>query len=161
MRKLKEKIPAAELFNLYSDDVLRYALSILKNLEEARDIRQEVFLKFLESADSYEERCNQKTWLFTITRNQCYNLLKRASGKNTGLEKIILLHRDNENINDIITMRDALSKLSAEESEMVYLKDFERYSYREMAVILDISVDNVKVKLFRTKQKLRKLIGEK
>ena len=50
---------------------------------------------------------------------------------------------------DNISLNEAISKLDPEEFEIIYLREYACHSYKEMAEILGISVDNVKVKLFR------------
>ena len=51
---------------------------------------------------------------------------------------------------------DAVKKLNKEEYELIYLREFACHSYLEISEILGISVDNVKVKLFRVRDQLRK-----
>ena len=48
-----------------------------------------------------------------------------------------------------------MNRLSAEQSELIYLKDYEGYSYKEIAELTGLSFENVKIKLFRARQQLR------
>ena len=57
-----------------------------------------------------------------------------------------------------ISVRDALTKLPVDLSELIYLKEYEGYSYSEISVITGLSVENVGVKLFRAKKILRKYL---
>ena len=76
MTEHKESRTVAELFELYSNDILRFAYSILRDIEEAKDVLQDVFLKYQNNEENFKRDCNYNTWLFTITRNTCYNRLK-------------------------------------------------------------------------------------
>ena len=63
------------LYNLYVDDCLRLAVSFTKNIADAEDITQKVFVKL------YNELCNKKgvfnkSWLLKVTANECKNLIR-------------------------------------------------------------------------------------
>ena len=159
MVKSKTKPDVEELFGAYSDDIIRYAFSILGNIEDAKDTLQDVFLKYQLHLDSFNEQCSYKTWLFTITRNVCYNKLRAASRNNIGLDNISFNLYDGENIDDLISLKDAIKQLDPTENEMIYLRDYEGFSYQEIADLLEISLSNVKVRLFRTKKKLKTILN--
>ena len=160
MIELKEKKAVVDLFNIYSNDIMRYALSIVHNIEEAEDIVQDVFLKYQLYEKSFNNECNYKTWLFTITRNICYNKLKEAHNKTRNFDEIEINHSYNVNYEEMLSLKKAMSTLSADENELIFLRDYEKYSYKELANILDLSIDNIKVKLFRVKKKLKKILEE-
>jgi RNA polymerase sigma-70 factor (ECF subfamily) len=154
---LEKKKPVKELFESYSNDILHYSLSILKDYDDAKDAVQDVFAQFLKTEDAFRGECSYKTWLLTITRNYCY---KKLNNKSTQLQKI----DDNSsityemNIDTSISLNDALAGLSDDEYEIIYLREYAGYSYQEIAEILQISMDNVKIKLFRVRQRLRKYL---
>lgn len=146
-----------ELFNLYSNDVLNYSMSILKDYDEAKDAVQEVFVRYIKNEDSFRGDCSYKTWLLTITRNYCFKKLNgRVNHTETIDENFFETHEPS--IETKITLNDAMAKLSTEEYELIYLRDYECHTYQEMAVILGITVDNVKVKLFRVRKHLKKYL---
>ena len=152
----KEKT-VTELFNSYSNDVLNYSMSILKNYDEAKDAVQEVFIRYIKNEDSFRGDCSYKTWLLTITRNYC---LKKLNGKASQTVTIdeSFVGTPELSIETKITLNEALAKLSTEEYELIYLRDYECHTYQEMALVLGISIDNVKVKLFRVRKHLRKYL---
>lgn len=155
----KQNISAAELYKQYSDDIFRYAFSILRNYEAARDALQEVFKRYVESENNYREECNHKTWLFTITRNYSYDKLKEKRNSNIPLEDLSGLSYSHADLDDLISLREALLQLSEEQNELIYLRDYEGYTYQEIAAFTEQSVDNVKIKLFRAKKKLKELLN--
>ena len=160
MIETKEYPVTAELFEQYSNDILRYAFSILRNTEDAKDVLQDVFLKYQRSEENFRGECSYKSWLFTITRNACYDRLKARRNK-VEIEELKYEPAPEVNLDNLITLNSALARLSAEENEIIYLKDFERYTCREIAGLLGLSITNTKTKLFRAKMKLRKMVREK
>ena len=59
-----------------------------------------------------------------------------------------------------ISIQNALKKVSKESSELLYLKEYEGYSYAEISEITNLTVENIAVKLFRVKKQLRKYLKD-
>jgi RNA polymerase sigma factor (sigma-70 family) len=146
-----------ELFEKYSNDILHYSMSLLKDTDDAKDALQEVFVKFINSYDSFRGECSYKTWLLIITRNYCFQKLNGKAGKPVSIEEN-LSESYEPNLEEKITLDNAIKKLSSEEYELIYLREYACHSYKEMAEILGITIDNVKVKLFRVREHLRKYL---
>lgn len=160
MEKEIINISLKELYEEYSEDIFRYSYSILKKYEEARDIVQEVFLHHLENEKSFKGDCSYKTWLFIIARNLCYSRLRSKSFNNDRIENHIIKKNYTEIYDINISIRHALMKISNENSELLYLKEYGGYSYREISKITNLSVENIAVKLYRTKKLLRKYLKD-
>lgn len=145
------------LFREYSENVFNYSFSLLKNHDDADDAVQEVFMRLLKSKDSFKGNCSHKTWIMIITRNYCFTKL---NGKGRLPERIDdnLQKTDNLSIETRISLDEALGKLTAEEFELIFLREYEKYAYQEIAEIIGTSVDNIKVKLFRVRQQLKKYL---
>jgi len=145
-----------ELYRLYSTDVFNYSKSLLKNKDDASDAVQDIFAKYFETRESFKGECSIKTWLLVLTRNYCYRKLNK---KHT-VESI----EDNQHLSieydfySQIEMEEALKCLNTDEYEIIYLREFGGYSYSEIGEILEIKVENVKIRLFRVRQKLKKFI---
>ena len=146
-----------ELFELYSGDILNYSMSLLKDSDDAKDAVQEVFVRFINTQNTFRGECSYKTWLLVITRNYCY---KKLNGRASNLIRIDenLSEKFDAKLDEKITLNDAMKLLSKEEQELIYLREYACHSYKEMAEIMGISVDNVKVKLFRVREQLRKYL---
>jgi RNA polymerase sigma-70 factor (ECF subfamily) len=69
----------AELVDKYKQPVLNMAARTLRNLDEAEDVAQNVFIQAYKAAGRYEVTARFSTWLFTIARNACLNELRRRS----------------------------------------------------------------------------------
>lgn len=147
-----------DLFEKFSTDIFRYAGSILKDSDEAKDVVQDVFVKYAENESSFKHECSQKTWLLVITRNCCLNRLKKSERKNERIEDQVFEKPYETDYDTMISLDEALKMLIPEHNELLYLKEFEKYSYKEIADITGQSVENVKIKLFRARQHLRKIL---
>ena len=72
------------LVDRHQQSVFRFASGLVGNREEAEDVTQEAFLAAFANLSGYDSsRAAFSTWLFTIARNRCINLLKRASADRT------------------------------------------------------------------------------
>jgi len=154
---VKEEKLFKELFSSYSDDILNYSMSLLKDSDDAKDAVQEVFIRFINSQSSFRGDCSYKTWLLVITRNYCYKKLNGKTNQPVLIDENFP-HTYEPKLEEKITLNDALKKLKHEEFELIYLREYACHSYQEIAEILGISVDNVKVKLFRVREQLRKYL---
>ncbi len=153
-----EEFSLPKLYEKFSSDIFKYSLSILKHYEEAQDAVQEVFVKYAERENSFKKECSQKTWLLIIARSYCYNRLKSKNFNNERLDDSFIQSYtvDFESLMDI---RNALLQLSEEFNELIFLKDYSGYSYKEIAEITELSIENVKIKLFRARQQLKKYLS--
>jgi len=156
----KENIPIADVFKLHAEDIFRYSYSILRSAYEAQDAVQEVFLKYAESKNIFREECSIKTWLFTITRNYCYDITRKKKHSAEKIQEDILFSVDNPDYENLISLKEAMKELTSEQNEIIYLRDYEGYTYKEIAEVTGQSLENVKIKLFRAKQSLRKILLE-
>lgn len=146
-----------ELYNQYSNDILNYSMSLLKDSDDAKDALQEVFVRFINSHKSFRGECSYKTYLLVITRNYCYKKLNGRAGRIIPIDEA-LIHPFDSKLDEKITLNDAMKSLNREDFEIIYLREFACHSYQEIADILGISIDNTKVKLFRVREQLRKYL---
>jgi len=61
---------------------------------------------------------------------------------------------DHENIEANISLTDAISKLTVEENELLYLKEYAGYTYKKISEILEINVNTLKTKLFNIRKQI-------
>jgi RNA polymerase sigma-70 factor (ECF subfamily) len=158
LKNTGKELSLPELYEKYSADVFKYSLSILKAEEEAKDAVQEVFVKYAESESSFRRDCSQKTWLLVITRNYCFNRIRHSSFRQNGYGAVAEQGNYEVDFESIISLREALKMLTPEQSELIYLKEYEGYSYREIAELTEQSLENVKIKLFRARKRLRDIL---
>lgn len=148
----------SDIFNRYSDDILKYSLSILKDQDEAKDAVQEIFIRYINSRDSFRGDCSEKTWLLTITRNYCFKQLSKTKRNSVNIPDDYPCLYDPK-LDTLITLKDAINNLASEEYELIYMREYAGYSYQEISDILQVSLENVKIRLFRVRQKLKQYLN--
>ncbi|OQY05846.1 MAG: hypothetical protein B6I22_06790 [Desulfobacteraceae bacterium 4572_123] len=158
-----------------------YVFSILrKHLpgDEVEDVAQEVFIRAYKSLPTLKNRAGFKNWLSSITVKTTYDFWRRqyrnrevamstlSTENRNWLDGIIAdaSHRSFHEINSRKDAREvldwALNHLSAEERMVIQLVYLEDFSGKEAARLLGWSTANVKVRSFRARKKLRKLLGD-
>jgi RNA polymerase sigma factor (sigma-70 family) len=146
-----------DLYSEYADEILAYSISLLKNYDDARDVVQEVFIRFMKSENEFKHECSYKTWLMVITRNYCYTFLRN---KSNGTQRINDEdeHKMEMNLEMKISLNIVLEQLPREDSELIYLRMYAGHSYQEIAEILGITVNNVGLRLFKLKKQLKNIL---
>lgn len=146
-----------ELLNKYHRKIYYYCYNILRNIQDAEDATQEVFVKAFKSSNKNNiNNCN--AWLYKIAYNHCLNKLKRKS--------IIAFipFIESDNIADIkiesndFELEFILSKLKPKERALIVLRIIEDKDYSEVASILGISQQTTRKRFERVKEKIQKII---
>ena len=146
------------------DKLYRFALKMLGDADEARDVVQEVFIKVWNKRDEMHELENMEAWCMRVTRNLSLDKLKSKKRKLTdSLDQTmeISMGESSTPYNDA-EMSDAMKKvgqyiaaLPEKQKQIIQLRDVEGYSYNEICDILEIDLNQVKVNLFRARQAVR------
>ncbi len=146
------------LYNAYGQKVYRYCLRLLGDVELANDAFQETFLKVYENRD-YFKGDNFAAWLFTIARNTCISQIRTRKD----FEQIAEGQLSSESIvtedfglkNEI---KNAINKLPLLLKEAIVLREYQDCTYQEIAEILQIDVSLAKVRVYRARIILKKLL---
>lgn len=141
----------------YSDNIFRFAMKHLRNEMSAKDIVQETFMKVW---IKHEEVQNSKikSYLFTTAYHAIIDWSKKdkRSGDIEQAPEVGASQSLQFDMNEVLT--DALSKLNEIQKTVVLLRDYEGYSYSEIAVITELSESQVKVYIFRARKALKEYI---
>jgi RNA polymerase sigma-70 factor (ECF subfamily) len=132
------------------------ALAILGNHDDAMEISQLAFLRAYKSFDTYDPQRKFFTWYYKILRNLCLNSFVDSIEYEDERGVQLEIER-NEEINKV---RMALGQLNESDREIIMLKEFENYSYKEIAEMLDIPIGSVMSKLHYARKKLAEKIKE-
>src|SRR5579862_2944846 len=159
-----------ELVRRHQHRVVAVAGGILRQREDVEDIAQQVFVKAYFSLKRFDQRAAFTTWLYKITVNECWDLLRKRKVRPLVYEaelseeqaKIYQASEDVEDgapdISDTLAAREQVEKLMEclEERDrmMLMLKEVQGFSVEEIAAILEINGNTVKVRLFRARQKI-------
>lgn len=150
-----------ELYNLYSNDVLRLAFSFTKNIYESEDITQLVFIKLFKELKKRNNKEYSKKWLLKVTANECKNNFKIAWKRKVVLRDEVLQNQvDLRETLKNDELSDALLKLSAKYRNVIYLHYYEGYKIDEISEILNLKPSNVKILLSRGREKMKKILEE-
>ncbi|WP_096156767.1 MULTISPECIES: RNA polymerase sigma factor [Bacillus] len=147
-----------KLYDLYAEDAIRYAMSITKNSHNAKDVVQEAFIRVYRNIDSFDIDRNFKTWLFTILTNECYRYLKKESENIKLVDNNIPTSVQQES-EDFMYLHEALENLDAINKTPIILKYLNGFSEKEIASMLNLNLNTVKSRLFKGREKLKRLIG--
>ena len=146
--------------NLYEEtksSVYGFALSILKNPDDAEDVLQDCFVKIHGAAGDYKSQGKPLAWIFTITRNLCLQLIrdkqKTADISEEDWEKFIGTS-DHVSIEDNIVLTEVLKTLDEEDRQIVVLHAVSGMKHREIADFLKIPLSTVLSKYNRSLKKL-------
>lgn len=146
------------LNDLYCKSVYSFCLRILGDRDVAEDAFQETFVKVYEKCRDFHGE-NFRAWLFTIARNTCMNLLRQRKNFDEIDEEIMFAEPPGSIDPSLKECIDAaLQKLPVAYREALILRDYEEYSYEEIAEILGIEKSNVKIRIYRARLLMRKML---
>ena len=154
------------LFSRYYERLVWHAMSILRDPEEAHDVVQEVFIKSMRESRLYDEDFKVQAWLYRVTRNLCFNLVRdrRRRGNilaaapreesiaSNQLELVFGTQRKEE-------ILEAIEQLSEDHRVILMLRYYEDLSYQEIADRLRIKMGTVMSRLSRARDRLNEVLG--
>lgn len=151
---MKSEEEAGRAIEQYADMVRRICMIHLKNYEDAEDIFQTVFLKYVLRSEPFDSPEHEKAWIIRITVNACRDLLKSFFRSRTvALDQLIEKPQDMpEDHSDIL---EAVLELPARFRDVVYLHYYEGYSAPEIGRILKKNTNTVYTLLARARQLLK------
>lgn len=163
--RIREQDPEAleEFYYRTSTSVYGFALSILKNAQDAEDVMHDLYLLVWSGAGTYRAAGKPMAWVLTITRNLCLQKLreyrKRSDIPQEDWETYI---GGNSKMSpeDKLILAECLKHLSDEERQVVVLNAVSGFKHREIAKLLEMPLSTVLSKYNRAMKKLRKFMEE-
>ena len=145
----------------------RIALRIVQNIPDAEDVVQEVLIKIWQKKDSLERIQNKDAYYMMMARNQALDSLRKKKIKSSDIDehynikdKQATPDKAYEGKDDMDRIMNLIEKLPLTQKIVIQLRDIEGYSYKEIAEIAELTVDQVKVNLHRARITMReKLIA--
>jgi RNA polymerase sigma-70 factor, ECF subfamily len=166
----EDKEAFEELVRRHQARVFAVAGGILRNKEDVEDIAQQVFLKAYFSLKRFDQRAAFSTWLYKITVNECWDLLRKRKVRpllyevDLSEEQARQYGASEEREERAQDVRERLEKrqelerlldcLEERDRTMLVLKEVQGFSVEEIAEILGINGNTVKVRLFRARQRI-------
>ena len=157
------KIYAASMQMLF-----KISYRIVNDEEVAEDLVHDSLIKANEKNLVFPSLNDAKYWLIRVVKNASLNYVKRKDRERKAYEKVLYEdHRKSEsgeiNLLKKDTMkkaREALQKLPKNLQEVLMLKEYGDLNYKEIGKVLGITEGNVKVRVFRAREQLLKILGE-
>jgi RNA polymerase sigma-70 factor (ECF subfamily) len=140
----------------YGDMLLRLSYSYLKNMHDAEDVAQEVFVQLFKNINNFNSEEYKKYWLICVTRNICKNKLKSSWFKKRA-EIVDISYYDEYTDNSVI---NEVMKLPLKYREVIHLYYYESYSTVEIASMINKRESTVRSLLSRGRNLLRKVLKE-
>jgi RNA polymerase sigma-70 factor (ECF subfamily) len=150
-----------QLFQRYSHPIFGFFRRRTSDLARAEELSQETFVALIRSASRYQPRALFRTYLYAIA----FKIL-RADRRKTAFRSFFFasdaaidsVSGATKNSDEILWLRQALSRLDPIDREMLLLREFEQLSYVEIADVLKLPLNTVRSRLFRARLALRELL---
>lgn len=163
-----------ELFRRHGDSSLRLAVRILGDWQAAEECVQDAFLRLAEKASLWRGEAGFRTFFTRLLINVCRNRRRRghdvlAKGKIQGRASSLLGGvAASSRITEVAkqlqaeearqTVREAIDQLPEKYREVLVLRELEGLSYKEIADVLEASLDEVRIWIYRGRNRLRVLL---
>ena len=166
----EDKEAFEELVRRHQHRVFAVAGGIVRRREDVEDVAQQVFVKAYFSLKRLDQRAAFSTWLYKITVNECWDMLRKKKVRPLVYEadlseeqarQVISSAQKGKDVPDISERLEArqrverlLDGLDERDRLMLILKEVEGFSIEEIAEVLDLNANTVKVRLFRARRRV-------
>lgn len=167
-----------ELVRQYERKVYSIAYRMTGNHEDACDLAQEAFLRVYRNIATFRGKAMFSTWLYRIATNVCLDELRRrrryradsldepVATANGEMAREMANHTEGpdgalERKEMQRVIREAVGELSPDHRMVVTLRDFEGFSYEEIAGVLNCSLGTVKSRLSRARHELKDILSKR
>lgn len=152
-----------QLLRRWEKPVYNLVLRLLGDVEEAKDVCQEVFLKVYQNLGRFKKRAKFSSWLYQIAINQSRSHLRRRRGKRfisletpegkrledgKGTDSLLPLEEEVQRKEVVALLRKALALLPEEQKLVVLLKEYQGLKFSEIAEIVGCPLSTVKSRLY-------------
>ena len=154
----------------YSRPVFALIVRIAPSKEDAEELTQDVLLKVFRKLHTFKGECSFSTWLFRIAYNSAVSATRKKKTVFPPIDESLLERAADSSVNDLLEKEDdekllrhlevAVSRLNTEERALISLFYYQEMPISEIAGVLELTIENVKVKLHRTRKKLYILINQ-
>lgn len=166
----EDKEAFEELVRRHQHRVFAVAGGILRRREDVEDIAQQVFVKAYFSLKRFDQRAAFSTWLYKITVNECWDMLRKKKVRPLVYEaelseeqaRQVMSSAEKVNpgpdVSEEMVARENIERLLGGLDErdrlMLILKEVEGFSIEEIAEVLNLNGNTVKVRLFRARRRV-------
>lgn len=148
-----------ELVSLYQSNLFAIAFNVCKNAQDAEDIVQDTFIQYYISKKEFDNEQHLRAWLIRVTVNKAKNANRTFWRQNKlsledYMESLTFETPEDERLFETVMSLPEKYRI------VIHLFYYEDYAVREIADILKLSESNIKVRLSRGREMLRKILKE-
>ena len=160
-----------ELVKRYQGRLVNYLYRILRSVQEAEDLAQEVFFKLYQALDRYDPKYKFSTWLFRVAQNAAIDRIRKRRLQLVSMDRTgdpdggmgtwefasgdPSPYGDLRNVERGKAIQSAIDQLPWDYRELIVLRHFGELSYDEIAKLKEMPLGTVKNKLFRGRQMMK------
>lgn len=166
----------AELVERYQGRLVNYLQRLVRDLDEAHDLAQEVFVRVYQALDRFDPQYRFSTWLFRVAQNAAIDLIRKRrirlvplvqpdAERSEGYRELELASDDPsaqdrlEGDERAARVRAAIERLPWEYQELIVMRHYGELAYEEIADSKQMPLGTVKNKLFRARQMLKGVLA--
>lgn len=139
----------------YSNMLFKICMVILCNEQDAQDVLQDTFCRYIEKAIEFRDKEHEKAWLIKVATNRCRDIHRqRMRHPRTDIEEVTAYCEMPEQSEAL----EALVRLPDKLKIVIYLHYIEGYKSTEIAQMLGISVQAVKKRMQRGREEMRSML---
>lgn len=147
------------------DKLYRLALRMLFNGHDAEDVIQEVMIRIWSRREEWGQWQSLEAYCMTAVKNSCLDRLRKRPLRPVGEERAWDVDNHEKDPQEkmiaketFTQIRRCMDELPLNQQLVIQLREMEGFSYNEIAEVLGISLDQVKVNLFRARNAIKKSI---
>ncbi len=151
----------------YRDPIFQHAMWIVKDWEEAVDIAQDVFIRAMREPRFFDEDFKMKAWLYRVTSNLCFNLVRDRRRRSTLLDTIPKHNGDEARQTEVVFQNQqqqqilsAMDHLTNDHREVLMLRYYSDLTYAEISDTLGVKLGTVMSRLSRARVQLMEVLDD-
>lgn len=159
---MKQHKEFTDLYEQYAPGILKLCMGYTGDRTQAEDLLQEVFLSVWNNMNKFRQEASWKTWIYRIAVNTCLTYLRKRKLNTVDINEHPVAQLQEEKSNreqEVQLLYTCISKLP-EADRLLISMVLEDQSYEEIAAVVDISVNNLRVKIHRIKKQLTEIYNQ-
>jgi RNA polymerase sigma-70 factor (ECF subfamily) len=145
----------------YRDMAITIAYRVCNNKMDAEDIAQLAFVKAFHNLHTFRNKSKFSSWFYQIVYRQALNFIKNKTHDSDGVEVLVdVVEETGDKEMQQETINELLSKLPHEDALIVTLYYLEEMPVKEVALVLNWSESNVKIRLYRARKRMESYLNE-
>lgn len=157
-----------KIYNATMNMLFKVSYRIVNDEEAAEDIVHDSLIKMTEKAMVFPSMNDAKYWLIRVVKNASLNYAKRKGRERKAYEKALYEDKRKQDSGEVDLLKaeaikkakEALNQLPEKLRMVLILREYADLNYKEIGRVLGITEGNVKVRVFRAREQLAKIIGE-